>query len=148
MSQPIVGVAIAIVSSFINGSTLVLQKKGIVRSREVGVSYLKDGVWWSGTIAMIVGQIGNFLAYNAAPAVVVTPLGALGVLFGAVLASWVLQEHLNILGKLGCVLCCCGSVVLIVHSPKSETVTSVMEFEERLLDPGVAFNTFSFIINK
>lgn len=29
-----------------------------------------------------VGQIGNFLAYNAAPAVIVTPLGALGVLFG------------------------------------------------------------------
>lgn len=129
MSQPIVGISIAIVSSFINGSTLVLQKKGIVRSREGGVSYLKDGVWWSGTISR------NFLAYNAAPAVVVTPLGALGVLFGAVLASWVLQEHLNILGKLGCVLCCCGSVVLIVHSPKSETVTSIVEFEERLLDP-------------
>jgi len=31
---------------------------------------------------VIVGQIGNFLAYNVAPAVVVTPLGALGVLFG------------------------------------------------------------------
>lgn len=31
---------------------------------------------------VIVGQIGNFLAYNMAPAVIVTPLGALGVLFG------------------------------------------------------------------
>lgn len=84
---------------------------------------------------MIVGQIGNFLAYNVAPAVVVTPLGAFGVLFGAMLASWVLNEHLNILGKLGCVLCCCGSVVLIIHAPKAETVTSRLEFEERLSDP-------------
>lgn len=33
-------------------------------------------------LLVVVGQVGNFLAYNAAPAVVVTPLGALGVLFG------------------------------------------------------------------
>lgn len=135
VSMPVVGIIIAIVSSFINGSTFVLQKKGILRSREKGVSYLWDAVWWSGTIAMIVGQIGNFLSYNFAPAVIVTPLGALGVLFGSVLASCVLKEHLNILGKLGCVLCCCGAVVLIIHSPKAETVTSRLELEERFSDP-------------
>ncbi|XP_029989086.1 magnesium transporter NIPA1 isoform X2 [Sphaeramia orbicularis] len=84
---------------------------------------------------MIIGQIGNFLAYNAAPAVIVTPLGALGVLFGAVLASWILGEHLNTLGKLGCALCCCGSVVLIIHAPKTEAVTSRLELEDRLSDP-------------
>ncbi|XP_066522216.1 magnesium transporter NIPA1 [Hoplias malabaricus] len=132
---PVVGVGIAIVSSFINGSTFVLQKKGILRARRSGRTYLTDYVWWCGTLAMIVGQLGNFLAQNAAPAVLVTPLGALGVLFGAVLASWLLQEHLNILGKLSCVLCCCGSVVLIIHSPKSESIASRTELEERLLDP-------------
>lgn len=52
------------------------------------------------------------------------------------LASWVLQEHLNLLGKLGCVLCCSGSVVLIIHAPRTEAVTSRTEFEDRLLDPG------------
>ncbi|XP_062853115.1 magnesium transporter NIPA1 [Trichomycterus rosablanca] len=129
------GVGIAVISSFINGSTFVLQKKGILRSHTSGRSYLLDCVWWCGTLAMIVGQIGNFLAHNAAPAVLVTPLGALGVLFGAVLASWILQEHLNVLGKLGCVLCCCGSVVLIIHSPKSGSVESRAELEQRLLDP-------------
>ncbi|XP_034557678.1 magnesium transporter NIPA1 [Notolabrus celidotus] len=132
---PVTGIVIAVVSSFINGSTFVLQKKGILRSRDRGGSYLSDVVWWSGTVSMIVGQIGNFLAYNAAPAVIVTPLGALGVLFGAVLASWILQEHLNILGKLGCVLCCCGSVALIIHAPKAESVTTSLELEERLSDP-------------
>lgn len=129
------GVGIAVVSSFINGSTFVLQKKGILRSRKAGRTYLSDCVWWTGTLAMIVGQVGNFLAHNAAPAVLVTPLGALGVLFGAVLASWLLQEQLELLGKLGCVLCCCGSVVLIVHSPKSDSVASRAEFQQRLLDP-------------
>ncbi|XP_041791866.1 magnesium transporter NIPA1 [Chelmon rostratus] len=144
VSLPVAGIVIAVISSFINGSTFVLQKKGILRSRDRGGSYLTDAVWWSGTLAMVVGQIGNFLAYNVAPAVIVTPLGALGVLFGAVLASWILKEHLNILGKLGCVLCCCGSVVLIVHAPKAEAVTSRLELEERLLDPG--FVLYSLLV--
>ncbi|XP_076004778.1 magnesium transporter NIPA1 [Genypterus blacodes] len=132
---PVAGIVIAVTSSFINGSTFVLQKKGILRARDRGGSYLGDAVWWTGTVFMIIGQIGNFLAYNVAPAVIVTPLGALGVLFGAVLASWILQEHLNILGKLGCVLCCCGSVVLIIHAPKTEAVTSSLQLEQRLADP-------------
>lgn len=134
ISREYTGIVIAVISSFINGSTFVLQKKGILRSREKGKSYLADLVWWSGTLCMIIGQIGNFLAYNVAPAVIVTPLGALGVLFGAVLASWILEEHLNILGKLGCLLCCCGSIVLIIHAPKAEA-TSRLELEERLSDP-------------
>ncbi|XP_054459504.1 magnesium transporter NIPA1 [Anoplopoma fimbria] len=132
---PVSGVLVAVLSSLISGSTFVLQKKGILRSRDRGGSYLTDVVWWCGTLTMIVGQIGNFLAYNVAPAVIVTPLGALGVLFGAVLASWILKEHLNVVGKLGCVLCCCGSVVLIIHAPKAGAVTSRLELEERLSDP-------------
>ncbi|XP_019936295.1 magnesium transporter NIPA1 [Paralichthys olivaceus] len=143
-SLPVTGILIAVTSSVINGSTFVLQRKGILRSRDRGGSYLTDALWWSGTLAMVVGQIGNFLAYNAAPAVIVTPLGALGVLFGAVLASWILKEHLNILGKLGCVLCCCGSVVLIIHAPKSEAVTSRLELEERLSDP--VFVTYALLV--
>uniref|UniRef100_A0A1A8QRX8 Non imprinted in Prader-Willi/Angelman syndrome 1 n=1 Tax=Nothobranchius rachovii TaxID=451742 RepID=A0A1A8QRX8_9TELE len=139
------GIVIAVTSSFINGSTFVLQKKGIIRSRERGRSYLSDVVWWSGTVCMIIGQIGNFLAYNLAPAVIVTPLGALGVLFGAVLASWILEEHLNVLGKLGCVLCCCGSVVLIIHAP-SAMATSRLKLEERLTDPVIVINALLVVL--
>uniref|UniRef100_A0A3P9I1R5 NIPA magnesium transporter 1 n=1 Tax=Oryzias latipes TaxID=8090 RepID=A0A3P9I1R5_ORYLA len=142
-SSEIAGIVIAVLSSFVNGCTFVLQKKGILRSRDKGVSYVTDLVWWSGTLCMIIGQIGNFLAYNVAPVVIVTPLGALGVLFGAVLASWILEEHLNILGKLGCLLCCCGSIVLIIHSPKAEA-TSRAEFEERLFDP--VFVTYILLV--
>nr|XP_013003422.2 magnesium transporter NIPA1 [Cavia porcellus] len=84
---------------------------------------------------MAVGQIGNFLAYTAVPTVLVTPLGALGVPFGSILASYLLKEKLNILGKLGCLLSCAGSVVLIIHSPKSESVTTQAELEEKLTNP-------------
>ncbi|XP_028259040.1 magnesium transporter NIPA1 [Parambassis ranga] len=143
VSTQTTGIVIAVISSFINGSTFVLQKKGILRARDRGRSHFADVLWWSGTTCMIIGQIGNFLAYNAAPVVIVTPLGAFGVLFGAVLASLVLKEHFNILGKLGCVLCCCGSVVLIIHGPKAEA-TSRLELEERLLDP--VFVTYSLLV--
>uniref|UniRef100_A0A8C3FRW0 NIPA magnesium transporter 1 n=1 Tax=Chrysemys picta bellii TaxID=8478 RepID=A0A8C3FRW0_CHRPI len=129
------GLSVAVVSSLVNGSTFVLQKKGIVRARGRGTSYLTDIVWWSGTIAMALGQIGNFLAYTAVPTVLVTPLGALGVPFGSILASYLLKEKLNILGKLGCLLSCAGSVVLIIHSPKSESVTTQAELEEKLTNP-------------
>lgn len=40
------------------------------------------------------------------------------------------------MGKLGCLLSCAGSVVLIIHSPKSESVTTQAELEEKLTNPG------------
>lgn len=55
----------------------------------------------------------------------------------SILASYLLKEKLNILGKLGCLLSCAGSVVLIIHSPKSESVTTQAELEEKLTNPGI-----------
>ena len=57
----------------------------------------------------------------------------------SILASYLLKEKLNILGKLGCLLSCAGSVVLIIHSPKSESVTTQAELEEKLTNPGTLF---------
>lgn len=48
---------------------------------------------------MGVGEAANFAAYAYAPASLVTPLGALSILVSAVLASKLLQEHMNLLGK-------------------------------------------------
>ncbi|KAE8625654.1 hypothetical protein XENTR_v10006352 [Xenopus tropicalis] len=141
---PVLGLSIAVLSSLLNGSTFVLQRKGILRARRKGGSYLADIIWWAGTITMAVGQIGNFLAYTAAPAVLVTPLGALGIPFGSILASYLLKENLNFLGKLGCLLCCVGSVVLIIHSPKSDGVTSLLELEEKFTNP--AFMTYLLVV--
>uniref|UniRef100_A0A670HVC0 NIPA magnesium transporter 1 n=1 Tax=Podarcis muralis TaxID=64176 RepID=A0A670HVC0_PODMU len=128
------GLSVAVVSSLVNGSTFVLQKKGIVRARGRGRGTDCPRTWSEG---VALGQIGNFLAYTAVPTVLVTPLGALGVPFGSILASYLLKEKLNILGKLGCLLSCAGSVVLIIHSPKSESVTTQAELEEKLTNPGI-----------
>ncbi len=45
-----------------------------------GYSYLTEPLWWSGMLMMIVGEIANFAAYAFAPAILVTPLGALSII--------------------------------------------------------------------
>lgn len=67
-----------------------------------GFSYLKSPIWWGGVITrkgapsgldaqlrtnghdaiVAIGEIANFAAYAFAPAILVTPLGALSVLIG------------------------------------------------------------------
>lgn len=38
-------------------------------------SYLKSKLWWLGITVMIIGEVGNFMAYGFGPASVVAPLG-------------------------------------------------------------------------
>ena len=37
--------------------------------------YLKSKIWWCGITLMVLGEVGNFMAYGFAPASVVAPLG-------------------------------------------------------------------------
>ena len=82
-----------------------------------GYSYLRNSTWWAGIITMVLGEIFNFAAYAFAPAILVTPLGALSVLIGAVLGSYFLDEQLGLLGKIGCAICLIGSVIIVLHAP-------------------------------
>ena len=45
-----------------------------------GYSYLSKPLWWAGMVTMVVGEIANFAAYAFAPAILVTPLGALSII--------------------------------------------------------------------
>lgn len=45
-----------------------------------GFSYLREPIWWAGLLSMVVGELANFAAYAFAPAVLVTPLGALSII--------------------------------------------------------------------
>jgi drug/metabolite transporter (DMT)-like permease len=83
---------------------------------------------------VILGEIFNFAAYAFAPAILVTPLGALSVLIGAVLGSYILKEELGTLGKLGCAICLLGAVIIVLHAPPDkevETVDQILEFALR-----------------
>ncbi|XP_067851860.1 magnesium transporter NIPA2-like [Heptranchias perlo] len=139
-----IGLALAIFSSFLIGVSVILKKKGLlrlaqlggVRAGDGGHGYLKDWMWWAGLLTMGSGEAMNFAAYAFAPATVVTPLGALSVLVSAGLSSYLLQETLNLLGKLGCVLCILGSTVMVMHAPQEEEVKTLEEMALKLKDPG------------
>jgi len=45
-----------------------------------GYSYLTEPLWWAGMLTMVVGEVANFAAYAFAPAILVTPLGALSII--------------------------------------------------------------------
>lgn len=70
------------------GSSFVITKKGLNEAAARhgfegdGFSYLQRPTWWAGIIIMVIGEIANFAAYAFAPAILVTPLGALSVLIG------------------------------------------------------------------
>ncbi|XP_006198170.1 magnesium transporter NIPA3 [Vicugna pacos] len=147
-----VGLALAVSSSIFIGSSFILKKKGllqlankgITRAGQGGHSYLKEWLWWAGLLSMGAGEAANFAAYAFAPATLVTPLGALSVLISAILSSYFLNEHLNIHGKIGCILSILGSTVMVIHAPQEEEVTSLHEMEMKLRDPG--FISFAVIV--
>uniref|UniRef100_A0A1I8ISU1 Magnesium transporter NIPA2 n=1 Tax=Macrostomum lignano TaxID=282301 RepID=A0A1I8ISU1_9PLAT len=103
---------------------------------EGGYGYLRDVVWWSGFLMMAAGEGANFAAYAFAPASLVTPLGALSVLVSAMLASKFLNERLNLLGKIGCLVCLLGSTMIVIHAPKRQEVTTMQELVLKLKDFG------------
>ncbi|KAK5917668.1 hypothetical protein CgunFtcFv8_002492 [Champsocephalus gunnari] len=138
------GLSLALLSAVLIGGSVILKKKALLRLAESGNTragdgghgYLKDWLWWGGLLTMGVGEVCNFAAYMFAPATLVTPLGALSVLISAVLAPYLLGEQLNVVGKLGCLLCVLGSILLVIHAPQEQEVTSLQDMTDKLLDPG------------
>ena len=112
-------------------SALILNEIG-----DGGYQYLLDWVWWLGLILMGLGEAANFAGYAFAPASLVTPMGGLSVLVSAVLSSHFLGERLNFTGKIGCVVCLCGSTMVVLHAPKEQEVQSLHELSSTVLDPG------------
>ncbi|KAL6009292.1 hypothetical protein ACLOJK_022520 [Asimina triloba] len=81
------------------------------------------------------GEAANFAAYAFAPAILVTPLGALSIIVSAVLAQFMLNEKLHIFGALGCVLRVVGSTSIVLHAPHERNIESVKEVWNLALEP-------------
>jgi len=86
---------------------------------------------------VIAGEVCNFAAYAFAPAILVTPLGALSVLIGAVLGSYFLGEELGTLGKLGSALCLIGAVIIVLHAPPDKDIQTIDEILNFAIQPGI-----------
>ncbi|KAL6009291.1 hypothetical protein ACLOJK_022519 [Asimina triloba] len=93
-----------------------------------------SGIWHR---LLFFGEAANFAAYAFAPAILVTPLGALSIIVSAVLAHFMLNEKLHIFGALGCVLCVVGSTSIVLHAPHERNIESVKEVWNLALEPGL-----------
>lgn len=139
-----IGVALAVASGVFIGSSFVFKKKGLLESIEKsggvageGYTYLKSIMWWSGMILMIVGELCNFIAYAFTQAILVTPLGALSVVISAVLSSIFLKERLSFQGKIGCLQCILGAIMIVLHAPEqSQADTTIETFKHLVLSVG------------
>ncbi|KAJ6777657.1 MAGNESIUM TRANSPORTER-RELATED [Salix koriyanagi] len=148
------GFVLALSSSAFIGASFIIKKKGLrraaaasgVRAGVGGFSYLLEPLWWLGMITMIVGEVANFVAYAFAPAVLVTPLGALSIIVSAVLAHFILNEKLHQLGILGCVMCIAGSIVIVIHAPQERPITSVQEIWSMAIQPAFLLYVGSVVV--
>lgn len=151
-SDNLKGFILAAASSAFIGSSFIIKKKGLKRAGVSGpragvggYGYLLEPLWWIGMVTMLVGEIANFVAYIFAPAVLVTPLGALSIIVSAILAHFLLNEKLQKMGMLGCVLCIVGSVVIVLHAPDEQSLDSVEEIWELATQPAFLLYTVSAI---
>ncbi|XVE67443.1 hypothetical protein DITRI_Ditri08aG0161300 [Diplodiscus trichospermus] len=147
-SDNVKGLVLALSSSLFIGASFIVKKKGLkkagasgIRAGVGGYSYLLEPLWWAGMITMVVGEIANFAAYAFAPAILVTPLGALSIIISAVLARIILREKLHTFGILGCVLCVVGSTTIVLHAPPERQIESVTEVWDLATEPGFLFYT-------
>ena len=100
MEDKYIGLSLAVLSTLAIGSSFVVTKLGLNEASKHhgfegdGFAYVKRPLWWIGIIIMVVGEISNFAAYAFAPAILVTPLGALSVLIGYV-CIWMREGRLR-----------------------------------------------------
>ncbi|KAK6822587.1 magnesium transporter NIPA-domain-containing protein [Apiospora arundinis] len=152
LDEKYVGLALAMSSSLAIGTSFVITKKGLMQTSErhgfegEGFVYLRNPVWWAGILSLVLGEICNFAAYAFAPAILVTPLGALSVLIGAVLGAYFLKEELGTLGKLGCAICLIGAIIIVLHAPPDEDIKTIDQILRYALQPGYLLYCFVVVV--
>ena len=110
-----IGIIIAVFANLINGLSYIPQKKAHNRRGEK--SYLKDPLWYLGTLMNIVGELGNFVAFALAPAMIVAPLGSIGVISNAFASRIHLKESIPWKAWLGILFCIAGSIGIVFTIP-------------------------------
>ena len=140
-----IGISLAILAGLLIGCSFILKKKGLLnvnalepkgRDAADNHSYLKSKLWWAGLIMMAVGEILNSVAYAFCPAAIITPLGVISVVVSASLSSLVLKERLNFSGKIGCGVCCLGSILVVLNAPETQITGDIESFLDYVIAPG------------
>lgn len=62
----------------------------------------------------------------------------LPALRSAILAHYLLNERLHVLGWMGCLLCVVGSTTIVLHAPEERPIQSVAQIWALATEPGKA----------
>ncbi|KAI0341287.1 DUF803-domain-containing protein [Trametopsis cervina] len=154
MEEKYIGLALAVSGSIAIGTSFIITKKGLNDAGERGTyasasdnyGYLRSPIWWAGISTMVLGEVANFAAYTFAPPILVTPLGALSVIIGAILASFLLGEELGHIGRVGCTLCLLGSLIIVLHAPEDKPIQTVDEILHYAVQPGFMLYCFTVLV--
>ncbi|XP_059555045.1 magnesium transporter NIPA4 isoform X1 [Myotis daubentonii] len=138
-----VGLGLAFLSSFLIGSSVILKKKGLLRLVASGATRAEPSLTQASSSS---SSLLILLSIDYGPGSVPTigrrlwlpeGLNVVGrISHHAILSSYFLGESLNLLGKLGCVICVTGSTVMVIHAPEEEKVTTVIEMAAKMKDTG------------
>ncbi|CAG8716226.1 18441_t:CDS:2 [Acaulospora morrowiae] len=82
--------------------------------------YLHSKSWWAGILVMIIGELGNFIAYAFAPASVVAPLGTVALISNVILAPIMLKEKFRSQDLIGIIIAIIGAVFVVLTSKSEE----------------------------
>ena len=137
-----IGLLLAIIGTVSIGGSFVVNKLSLQKLNAKGSStslvslhyqFIKQPLWWLSQLLLAAGEILNFSAYVFSPASLVTPLGALSVVFTCIFSSWFLKERLNIITKSGVGLALIGSFFIALHAPHQEPINNLDVLREQYL---------------
>ncbi|XP_071837936.1 NIPA-like protein 2 isoform X2 [Apostichopus japonicus] len=96
-------------------------------------TYLKSKLWWLGITLMLIGEVGNFMAYGFGPASVVAPLGTTTVVANAYIAIIFLGEKLRWQDVIGTYIIIVGAFLIITFSTQQDTQLTAEQIRDHLL---------------
>jgi len=120
--ENMIGVVIAIIANSIIPIGLNLQKFAHTRNTNADGRPIKPitkiPVWWVGLLSMAGGEIFNLLAYGYSPTSLVAPVGAIGVLVNALIATLCMKETFGLKDGVGLLAIATGVVMVVTTVPE------------------------------
>lgn len=93
-----------------------------------------------GVVLMVVGELGNLAAYGFAPAAIVTPMGAFGVVCNLFITTMILKEKCNAVNIVGIICVICGIILIVVFAPRTNIdITSDSVVQQYILTNQMGF---------
>mmetsp|Transcript_11867 Transcript_11867/g.28384 ORF Transcript_11867/g.28384 Transcript_11867/m.28384 type:complete len:312 (-) Transcript_11867:42-977(-) len=131
------GVFVALIGNSLIGASFSIMKVAHDRNPPGG-NYLLIPMWWAGTLLMILGELGNLVAYSLAKPSLISPLGAVSVVVNVPVAYLVLGEKMSLRNISGCFLCILGGygiVGVVAGNTTERAEVTVVEFEDMVYRP-------------